>query len=66
MLLNPKKDDLLMDDAKVTSWRELCMWDGDKDKWRVRYVYGIGDMHNCIRTLRAPSMDVTTSIGYRY
>ena len=43
MLLNPKKDDLLMDDAKVTSWRELCMWDGDKDKWRVRYVYGIGD-----------------------
>ena len=53
MYLNPKKGDLLMDAPNVASWRELCMWADDRDKWRTR-----------VRALRAPKIGVTTSIGH--
>ena len=42
-----------MDAPNVASWRELCMWDDDRDKWRAR-----------VRTLCAPKIGVTTSIGH--
>ena len=53
MYQNPKKGDMLMDAPNVTSWRELCMWVDDRDKWRAR-----------VRALRAPRVGVTTSIGH--
>ena len=53
MYQNPKKGDLLMDTPNVASWRELCMWADDRDKWRTR-----------VRALRAPKIGVTTSIGH--
>ena len=42
-----------MDAPTVASWRELCMWADDRDKWRTR-----------VRALRAPKIGVTTSIGH--
>ena len=42
-----------MDAPDVASWRELCMWADDRDKWRAR-----------VRALRAPKIGVTTSIGH--
>ena len=53
MFQNPKKGDILMDAPTVASWRELCTWADDKDKWRTR-----------VRKLRAPAIGVTTSIGH--
>ena len=50
MYQNPKKGDLLMDAPNFVSWRE---WADDRDKWRER-----------VRTLRAPKIGVTTSIGH--
>ena len=53
MFQNPKKDNLLMDAPNVASWRELCMWADDRDKWRTR-----------VRALHSPKIGVTTSIGH--
>ena len=53
MFQNPKKGDLLMGAPTVASWRELCMWAEDRDKWRTR-----------VRKLLDPAIGVTVSIGH--